>query len=213
VERTAPPEELARREVRRLDDVRRAQERRARLARQYPLAARGARISDLVQRGKAALAEGRFAQAANDLQLAQGLDPHSAEIAALAAEARRKASAARATELFRRGLEAEAVGNLGGALAAYREALAADASHVRAAAHGARAAAGLGDLAAARALADAALRAGPRSGVAHEALGLVLELEGERKEARRALERALELDPKLERAKERLRKLRWSFLG
>jgi tetratricopeptide (TPR) repeat protein len=40
------------------------------------------------------------------------------------------------------------------------------------------------------------------------ALGLVLEAEGNKKEARRELEKALELDPRLDGAKERLRKLR-----
>jgi Flp pilus assembly protein TadD len=49
--------------------------------------------------------------------------------------------------------------------------------------------------------------------MAHEALGLVLEAQGDKKEARRALEKAVELDPKLELAKERLRKLRWGILG
>jgi tetratricopeptide (TPR) repeat protein len=200
-------------EARRLEDERRTDERRARLVRQNPLLGRAARITELVARGKAALAEGRFAQAANDLQLAQGLDPQSRDIAALAAEARKKAAAAKAADLFRKGLEAEAVGNAHRALAVYQEALEADATHVRAAAHAARAAAQLGDLPAARALAERALAAGPRNGAAHEALGLVLELEGNKKEARKALERALELDPSLETAKDRLKKLRWGFLG
>jgi curved DNA-binding protein CbpA len=210
---SAPPEEVARVEVRRLEDERRAEERRARLSRHNPLVGRAARVNDLVQRGKTAVAEGRLAQAANDLQLAQGLDPQNRELAALAADARRRALAAKATEAFRRGLEAEAVGNAAAALGAYRAALEADPGHVRAAAHAAKAAANLGDLASARALAKMAVEAGPRSGVAHEALGVVLEAQGNRKDARRSLERALELDPTLEAAKERLKKLRWSFLG
>jgi tetratricopeptide (TPR) repeat protein len=210
---SAPPEEFARLESRKLDDERRAGERRARLARQNPLVARVSRVNDLVQRGRAALGEGRFAQAANDLLLAQGLDPHNAQIAALAAEARKKAGAAKASELFHKGVEAEALGNPAGALQCYREAFAADPANVRAAAQGAKAASQLGDAAAARALADAALAAGPRSAVAHEALGAALELEGHKKEARKAYERALELDPRLEGAKERLRRLRWGFLG
>ena len=57
-------------------------------------------------------------------------------------------------------------------------------------------------------LATAAVKSGPRSGAAHEALGVVLEAEGNKREARKELERALELDPRLEGAKERLRKLR-----
>jgi curved DNA-binding protein CbpA len=210
---TAPPEEFARLEARKLEDERRAAERRARIARQNPLLQRAGRIGELVERGKAALAEGRFSQAANDLLVAQGMDPTNAEVAALAAEAKRKAGVARGTELFRKGLEAEALGRPGQALDAYREATEADPSNVRAAAHAARAALDAGDLTAARAIADGTVRANPRSGAAHEAVGLVLEAEGNKKDAKRALERALELDPALQRAKERLKKLRWGFLG
>jgi curved DNA-binding protein CbpA len=210
---SASPEEFARMEARKLDDERRALERRTRLARQNPLVARVTRVKDLVQRGRAALEAGRFAQAANDLVAAQALDPYDRQLAALAAEARKKAAVARAGDLLRKGLEAEALGNASAALARYREALEADPANVRAAAQGVKAAAKLGDAAAARTLADAAMGAGPRSGLAHEALGVALELEGNRKDARKAYERALELDPKLDGAKDRLRRLRWGFLG
>jgi curved DNA-binding protein CbpA len=209
---TAPPEEVARADARRREDDRRTGERRARLARQTPLRSRAERAQELVERGKAALAQGKFAAAANDLLLAVGLEPRDAGLAALAAEARSKAAAVRANELFQKGLGAEAVGSWGPALARHREALEADPGHVRAASHGARAALALGDLGAARALAEAGVRCGPRAAFAHEALGLVLEAEGKKKEAKRALERAIELDPRLESAKQRLRRLRWSFL-
>jgi curved DNA-binding protein CbpA len=205
---SAPPDEFARMEARRLDDERRTVERRARLARQNPLVARAARAKDLVARGKAALEAGDFATAANDLLLAQGMDPKNAALAALAADAKRKAAVTKANGLYEKGLEAEAVGRWSNALALFREALQGDATHARAASHGTRAAIALGDVAEARALAEAAVRAGPRTGAAHEALGLVLEAEGHRKEARRELEKALELEPRLESAKERLRKLR-----
>jgi tetratricopeptide (TPR) repeat protein len=205
---TAPATEFTRLEARRLEDERRSEERRARLARQNPLVARVARVQEFVQRGKAALAEGRFAAAANDLSLAVGLDPKNAELAALASDARKKANSAKASELFQNGLEFELVGNTAAALERYRKALELDPSYVRAAAQAAKAAASTGDLPSARALATAAIRSGPRSGVAHEALGAVLEAEGNKKEARRELERAVELDPGLESAKERLRKLR-----
>lgn len=205
--KTAPATEFARLEARRLEDERRGEERKARLARQNPLVARAAKVQEFVQRGKAAFAEGRFSAAANDLGIALGLDPKNAELAALAADARRKAGAVKANELFDKGLEAELRGNVAAALERYREALEHDPAHVRAAAQAAKAAVATGDLASARALATAALRSGPRSGVAHEALGIVLEAEGSKKEARKELERALELDPRLEGAKERLRRL------
>jgi tetratricopeptide (TPR) repeat protein len=170
-------------------------------------------VGELVARGKAALAEGRFAQAAADLLVAQGMAPNDAEVAALAAEARRRAASAKGAELFRKGVEAEALGKTTAAFEAFRDAYQADPANVRAAAQAARVALGAGDVAAARALVDQALKASPRSAVAQEALGFVLEAEGNKKEAKRALERAVELDPGLERAKERLKKLRWSFLG
>jgi tetratricopeptide (TPR) repeat protein len=210
---TAPADEFTKIEARKLEDERRAAERRARIARQNPQLQRAGRVGELVERGKAALAEGRFAQAAADLLVAQGMDPRNAELATLAAEAKRKAAAAKGSDLFRKGMEAEALGKPGAALEAYRGAVEADPTNARAAAHAARMAAEAGDLASARALVDGAIRASPRSAIAHEALGLLLEAEGRKKEARKALERALELDPALERARERLKKLRWSFLG
>jgi predicted negative regulator of RcsB-dependent stress response len=48
---------------------------------------------------------------------------------------------------------------------------------------------------------------------AHEMLGEVLAVQGDKAAARKALEKALELDEGLASARERLRKLRWSFLG
>ncbi len=210
---TAPPAEFARLEARKLEDERRAEERRSRLSRQNPLVARAGRVQELVRRGKTALAEGRFGAAATDLLVAQGMDPSNAELKALAAEARRKAAAAKAKELFEKGLEAEVLGRPQAALALFRDALSEDPGHVRAASHAARAALATGDVSSAHTLADAAMKAAPSTGMAHEALGMVLDAEGRKKEAKRELERAVELDPTLEGAKERLKKLRWSFLG
>ena len=205
---SAPPDQFARMEANRLENERRAAERRARLARNNPILARASRVQDLVTRGKAALASGDFNAAAADLLLAQGMDPRNAELAALAGEAKKKAGAAKASKIYEKGLEAEALESWSSALAQFREALEADPGHVRAASHATRAAVALGDLAAARALAEAAVKAGPRTAPAHEALGIVLEAEGNKKEARRELEKAVELDPRLDSARERLRKLR-----
>jgi tetratricopeptide (TPR) repeat protein len=213
VRSTAPPEEVARMEVRKLEDERRTEERRARIARANPMLQRAGKVGELFERGKRAFAEGRFAQAAADLIVAQGLDPRNGELAVLAAEAKRRATLGKVAELLRRGQEEEAKGRLASALDRYREAVDADPSNVRAAAEGARVAAEAGDLSTARTLVDGALKAGPRSGAAHEALGFVLDAEGSRREAKQALERALELDPSLERARQRLRKLRWGILG
>ncbi len=210
---TAPPEEFARLEARRLDEERRTAERRARLARQNPIVGRASRLTELLQRGKQALAEGRYGPASNDLLTAAGMDPGNAELKALALDAARKAAGQRAQELFERGLAAEATGAWTVALSAYRDALAADPRHVRAAVQGARAALQCGDGAAAKELGEAAVRAAPGMGSAHEVLGTVLAALGKEKDATRELERALELDPRLDAAKERLRKMRWSFRG
>jgi tetratricopeptide (TPR) repeat protein len=209
---TAPPEQRAKLELRRLEDERRAVERRARLARRSPLVARASRFGELAARGREALAAGRFAEALRDLQLASEMEPGNAEVHALAADARRRGSAERAADLHGQGVAAELVGQRGAALTAFREALRADPRHVRAAVSAARLSLEVGQIDAARAHGEAAVRAGPEDAAAHEALGAVLEAQGARKEARVALERALELDPRLEGAKERLKRLRWSFL-
>jgi curved DNA-binding protein CbpA len=210
--RTAPPEEFARMEARRLEDESRAQERRARLGRANPLVARAGRVSDLVNRGKKAMSEGRYAQAANDFLTAAGLDPRHPEARALAQDAKRHAGRERARELHDRGLAAEAVGNLAAAADAFRGAAEADPSSPRYAVAASRAFLATGAREEARSLAEAAVKAGPRDARAHEALGAALEALGDSKEARHALERALELDPALERARSALKKLRWSFL-
>jgi curved DNA-binding protein CbpA len=211
--KTAPPDEFARMEARRLEDEVRTGERRARLARGNPLVARAARVQDLVQRGKQAMADGKFSQAANDFLTVLGLDPRHAEARALAEEAKKRSTAERARALYDRALEAEATGNRAAAVAAAREAAETDPGNPRFATVASRLALEAGDAGEARALAEQAVRAGPREARAFEALGAALQAQGLVKEARRALERALELDPALESAKALMKKLRWSFLG
>jgi tetratricopeptide (TPR) repeat protein len=119
----------------------------------------------------------------------------------------------RVSECLEKAQAAEAMGGWQGALAAYRAALEIDPVHLRSLLLASRAALELGDGNAARDLAEQALKVQPRSAVAHEALGSALEAIGKKAEARKALERAVEIDPRLDSAKERLKKLRWSFLG
>jgi len=210
---TAPALELAAMEARRLEDERRSEERRARLARQNPLLARAGRVADLMKRGKEAMAAGQHAQAANDFLLVAGLDPSNREAAELAAECKRRSAGAKAQEFLDKAASAEAMGQWGVALATYRAALEVDAGHLKAAILGTRAAVQLGDGASAVQLAEQAIQAAPRNGAAHEAMGQALELVGRKGDAKRAYERAVELDPRLEQAKDRLKRLRWSFLG
>lgn len=210
---TAPALEAAKLAARALEDERRSEERRARLARQNPLLARATRVSDLMKRAKEALAAGQFQQAANDFQLVVSLDPGHREAGELAAEARKRAVAGKVEALLEKAQAAEALGQPGQALAAYRAALEVEPANLRVCILASRVALGLGDLGSARELAEQGVKAAPRNGAAHETLGLALEAAGRKGDAKKALERALELDPKLETAKERLKKLRWSFLG
>ena len=210
---TAPATEVAKSNARQIEDERRSGERRARLARQNPMLARAGRVADLLARGRESLQAGRFQQAANDFGLVATLDPGHREAAQLAAEARKRAVGARVQETLEKANSAEVMGQWGQALAAYRVALEIDPGSVKAAMSGARAALQTGDGTAARELAEAGVKTAPRHGPAHEVLGQVLEAVGAKGEAKKAYERAIELDGRLETAKERLKKLRWSFLG
>jgi len=209
--RTAPPEEVARAEARRLQDEQRSRERRARLARSHPVVARGARAREMLERGRRHLEEGRPTAALNDLLSALAMDPSLAAARTLSEEARRRASAEKAHDLSDRARAAEMVGNLDMAQELAAAAAAADPAHPRFAMQAARVALRRGALQVARSHAEAAVRAAPTLGAAHEALGQVLLAAGDRGAARRSLERAVELDGKLEGAREQLRKLRWSL--
>lgn len=211
--KTAPPEEFARMEMRKLSDEGRAKERQARLARSNTLVQHATRIRDLVERGRQLMAEGKYQQAANDFLTALGLDPRHSEARGLAEEAKRGAAVNRSREIYERALSAEAMGQDAAARVAYREAAEADPENPRHAIAASRAALEEGELAQARALAERAIRLAPRDARAFANLGQVLHAQGEAREARRAVERALELDPGLETGKALLKKLRWSFLG
>jgi tetratricopeptide (TPR) repeat protein len=210
---TAPALELAAMEARRLGDEKRSEERRARLGRQNPLLARAGRVAELMKRGKEAMAAGQHAQAANDFLLVASLDTSNREASELAAECRRRSTTQKVQDLLEKASGSEALGQWGQALAAYRAALEIDPAHLKACIFGSRAAISQGDGGAARDLAEQGVKAAPRNGAAHEALGVALEALGKKADAKKALERAIELDPRLETAKERLKKLRWSFLG
>jgi tetratricopeptide (TPR) repeat protein len=210
---SAPALERTRIEARLLEDERRSAERRGRLARHNPLLARAERIAELMKHGREMLAAGQFAQAANDFQLVASLDPGSTEAGALAAEARKKVGAGRVADFLEKGHAAEAMGSWPRALAAYRAALEVEPTNMRALILASRASTEVGDPGAARDFAEQAIRVQPRSAAAPSASWAALEASGKRGDAKKALERAVEIDPRLDSAKERLKKLRWSFLG
>src|SRR5512137_635781 len=105
--KTAPPEEVARTAVRRIEDDVRARERRARLARTNPMVSRVARVRELMERGRRAQEEERFGDAARDFLTATALDPTHAEARSLAEEARRRAAAGKARDLWEKARTAE----------------------------------------------------------------------------------------------------------
>jgi curved DNA-binding protein CbpA len=208
----APPEEKLKAQIRRVEDEKRSEERRARLARSNPLVGqvvqRAQRVNELLVRGKQALAEGRFAAAANDFYTILGMDPAHAEAKALGADAKAKANAARANEAIEKAVKASLGGHRDVAVESLRAAVEAEPTNPKTLLRASRVAGDVLAWEAARQFAEAAVRVAPRSGAAHEALGVALEAEGRRDEARRTLEKALELDASLETARERLKKLK-----
>jgi tetratricopeptide (TPR) repeat protein len=210
--KTAPPEEAARAEARKLQDEERSRERRGRLARTNPLVGRIARVREIVDRGRRAMDEERWADAARDVLTASAMDPSLTDVKALADQVRGKAATAKARDLWEKARTAELQHDLDRAQMFAEGAAEADPREPRHEVYVARLALQRGALETARARAEAAVRAAPSLATAHEVLGEVLAAQGNSAAARKALERALELDEGLEGARERLRKLRWSFL-
>ncbi len=213
VKKSAPPEEFARAEVRRIEQAQRAEERRSRLVRNNPILARAGKVAELMRRGRRSMEDGRFAQAANDFLTAASLDPKNLEIQTLAQEAKKRAEVDRGKDAYDRGMAAEALGNWKLAQACCDEAVKASPENPRYAVALARSALLGGDLETALASAEAAVRLGPNSAQAHDILGAILAAQGQKAQAKKALEKALEIDPNLESARERLKKLRWSLFG
>jgi curved DNA-binding protein CbpA len=210
--KTAPPEEIARTAARRIEDDVRSQERKARMARTNPMVSRVSRVRELMDRGRTAMGEGRFADAARDFLTASAMDPALAEARSLAEDARKKASSGKARDLWEKARTAELQNDLDRAQMHAEAAADAEPGEPRYAIYVARVALQRGALETARGRAEGAVRAAPALATAHEVLGEVLAAQGEGGAAKKALERALELDDGLQSARERLRKLRWSFL-
>jgi curved DNA-binding protein CbpA len=210
--KTAPPEEVARAATRRIEDEVRAKERRARLARTNPMVSRVGHVRELMERGRKAMQEARFSDAVCDFLTVTAMDPGLAEAQALAEEAKRKGAAGKARDLWEKARAAELQNDVDRAQMHAEAAADADPGEPRYAVYVARLALQRGALETARSRAEAAVRVAPSLATAHEILGEVLAAQRDGGAARKALERALELDAGLEGARERLRKLRWSFL-
>lgn len=200
----APPVNDAESEARRA-------ERQARLAR-HPYLARAGKLTELLARGRAAMARGEWERACQDFHQVQTLDPKNREVVALLTEARRKYDEQRATLELTRGRELELHGDANGALAAYRLASTLDERSAEIAFRAARLGYQLGlDANEVRTLAYRAVDLQPGR-VEHQVLlGKVLTDAGAKQRARRAFEDALKLDPDNAEAKAALKKLRWPF--
>lgn len=170
-------------------------ERQARLAR-HPYLARTHRFSELVSKGRAAIAKGEFEQAFKDLSQASQLDPKNREVTALLAEARRRHEQRRATQELERGRTKESQEDLPGAQAAYRMAYTLDpqsgeAAHLLARV-GWKLSQPLGEV---RVLAARAVELAPDKAAHHVLLAQVLLQLEQRKPAREHLQEALRLEP------------------
>jgi curved DNA-binding protein CbpA len=210
---TAPPEEVARAAARQIENDARARERRARLVRNHPGVARVGRAREFLERGRKAMAEERFADAARDFMTAQAMDATVTEASGLAEQARRRGASVKARDLWEKARAAELQHDLDRAQVLAEGAAEADPGEPRWEMYVARLALARGAVETARARAEALTRTAPALAEAHELLGEVLAVQGDKAGARKALERALELDAGLAGAREKLRKLRWSFLG
>lgn len=191
------------------DEVREA-ERRARFAR-HPYLARGSQLHELITRARAKMEKGEFGQAVSDLQLAAQIDDRDSQVKGLLAEARRKHESRRGQDEMQKGAEAEQMGDLQAALAAYRAAASTDPQNGSAAFAAARVMNRLGlDPREAKALAQRAVELDPRRAGYRVLLGKLLEDLGMKSSAKRQFEEALKLDPGHLEAKKHLKK-RWPF--
>lgn len=192
-------------------DEERRPERQARLAR-HPYLARTHRLTDLLVRGKAAVARGDFEQAYADLNQVMNLDPKNREAATLLSEVRKKHDEQRGKLELQRGVELEKQQDLPKALEAYRKACTLDPQSADAAFRAARLARALGmDWNEVRSHAQRAVDLTP-NGVAQRILLAQVLLENKAGNlAKRYLQEALKLDPKNAEATALLRKSRWPF--
>jgi len=179
---TAPPEEVARAAARQIENDARSRERRARMARNHPLVSRVAKVREFMDRGRKAMDEGRFADAARDFLTVNAMDASVAEARSLAEEARRKASGMKARELWENARTAELQHDLDRAQFLAEAAAEAEPGEPRWTIYVARLALERGALDTARLRAEAVVRSSPATAAGHEVLGEILALQGRSEE-------------------------------
>jgi curved DNA-binding protein CbpA len=193
-------------------DEQRTAERRERLRRRNPLMRQHAKVKGFVEQAERAESREDWRQAANLYRLALGHSPGDAALEARLAEVDGKAAALRAEDLVQKAEAASVLGDHDRALAMLEEAIGLVPKHLGA--HLAR-----GSLLAARGAPTDEVLEAARQAVASDRksarawmmYGRALLKDGNKKEAKTAFTRALEINPKSEDAQEALKKLRWTI--
>lgn len=192
------------------DEERRDAERRTRLGR-HPYLAKVTRVHELLGRAKEAMARAEYSHAYTWLNQAQQAAPNNAEVKALLIEVRRKSDEIRAETNFKAGLEALGRDDERAALAAFRTAVSASASHHEAAWQAAQLLEKLkADPRDVIAMAQKAVDAAPDNAKYRVLLGRHMEVAGMKVLARKHLEEAARLAPDDPEVKKHVKK-RWSF--
>ncbi len=192
-------------------DPERAAERRARMAR-HPYLARVTRVTELVQRAKAHVAQGQPGMALTDLHMAAQMEPGNKEVEFLQADARRKFDLLRAQQELQKGAEAERFNEPARALGHYKTAATLDVSSFQAAYKAAVFMRQQGqDAKELRAFAQRAVDLDPKSADARVLLAMVLLDADLKKLAKKQLEEAAKLKPDHPEVKRQLKRMRWPF--
>ncbi len=192
-------------------DEARAAERRARMLKRSPLMKRLGTAGEFAKRGREAYDKALWSQAAADLATAASLDPKNEELGRLAAEAKRKADLERAEEVLHK---ADFAATSGDAYAAFEYAKQAVEVAPRSAKVLKKALALWLDAGReaqeAREVAARLVELMPNDADAHALYGRALIQSGQEKTGKKALERALELNPHQAYARSVLKKF-WPF--
>lgn len=191
-------------------DPKREDERRDRL-KKHPYLARHARVNDLLQRAKAAMAKGDFAAAHIDLVTASQADDRNAEIKALLGDVKKKADAQRSAAEYEKAQKLEQASDLQAALNGYRSASNTDHNNAAAAYAVARLMYRYNlDPKETTSYAQRAVEGDPRHVEAHLLLGKLYDMADMKQMAKRHYEQAFRLAPDNLEAKKAV-KGRWPF--
>ncbi len=196
--------------VRTKEDDQRDAERRARLAK-HPYLAKAGKLNEHLTRAREHMAKNEFGHAHTQLHMASQIDPRNAEVKELLAQARKKNDQARFEFELKKGAEAERIGDLPVAVAAYKAASVINTGDAGTAYKAAKLLKRLNqDLAEVRLFAQRAVDAEPNNADYRSFLGVVFLEAGMKALAKRQFEEALRIDPKHAEARKHGKNW-WSF--